>query len=81
MAPMEFPKFKTDAEMAAWFEAHNIEADALAIADDVVVSPDMKITSYVSPPTVSASTDAYSRPRSATAAATIKGNRNLQASR
>lgn len=38
---MEFPEFKSDDEMAAWFEANDVSADDLEPADDVVIASDL----------------------------------------
>ena len=41
---MEFPVFQNDDEMAEWFEAHDIEPEALASADDITFSHDLRLT-------------------------------------
>lgn len=41
---MEFPDFKDDREMGAWFEANDVDPNDLAVAEDVTVSPDLTVT-------------------------------------
>lgn len=41
---MKIPEFKNDQEMAAWFEANDVAAADLEVADDVAIAPDLVVT-------------------------------------
>lgn len=73
---MEFPDFKNDQEMADWFEAQDIEASDLEIANDVVIADDLAVVLVA---------EVYSfRPgetSSANAAPTVEGQRDLAVTR
>lgn len=40
---MEFPEFRDDQEMAEWFEANDVSASDLEIAEDVTISPSLAV--------------------------------------
>lgn len=63
---MEFPDFRDDDEMAAWFEANDVSAADLEVADDVVVASNA---------TVMLAVEVYRLRSSQNAAPTRVGNR------
>jgi hypothetical protein len=41
---VDFPEFNNDEEMAEWFEAHDIGAEQLDIASEVVIASDVEVS-------------------------------------
>lgn len=72
----DFPDFKNDEEMAAWFEANNVSADDLEPADEVAFSPDL-VVSLVSE-IYSVASSSHNRPATAAAASSADANLELE---
>ncbi|HEX7254953.1 MAG TPA: hypothetical protein VF236_03420 [Gaiellaceae bacterium] len=68
---MQFPNFKDDREMGAWFEENDVDPDDLDVADDVTISRDLTVALEVAIFSVTGPGTGVS----ANAPATVEGDR------